>query len=72
MHRVRTSHVIFMPRQQTYYLSGNSVEHSLVVDSLVKAKYASLGMRTMVFQSTPIMYEAINECGGNGRTIFLC
>lgn len=71
LHRVRTSHVIFMPRQQTYYLSGNSVEHPLVTDSLLIAKYASLGMGTMIFQSTSIMYEAINECGVMGGQFFM-
>ena len=55
--------VTYIPRCTRYYCSGTCLEHNLVKDSRVKGKYAAVGIGTLLIESTPILYEGINEKG---------
>lgn len=69
-HYANGTNILFVPRNYPYYLQGSSLEKNLVDKDLTKTKYAMIGMGSNIMQSTPVMYEGINENGLMGGQLY--
>ena len=67
---IAPSTVIVAPRGQKYYTAGTPFDHNLVVEDVINAKYAAVGMGTTSMEVTPVLYEGINEKGLMGGQLF--
>lgn len=62
--------VTFVPRGLPFYTCGTALEHDLVAESRQVAHYAALGIGTTLLESTPALYEGVNECGLMGGQLY--
>lgn len=60
------SKIIYIPKGKIYYGCGTRVENNLVEKTKTVSKYAAVGTGISIMQSTPILYEGINEKGVMG------
>ena len=64
------SGVTYLPEGTVFYTEGTEVEKNLDPDSRAEARYAALGMGSLAMQSTPVLYEGINEKGLAGGQLY--
>ena len=57
------SMITYLPENTSFYTIGTSLEGNLVESSQLYSKYAVLGTGSLVLQSTPTLFEGINEKG---------
>lgn len=59
----QSSQVTYPPKGLSFYSNGTQIENNLDEACRLDVKYATLGMGALVLQSTPTLYEGINETG---------
>ncbi len=64
------SKITFLPRGIEFYTCGSKAEKNLVESSRQTAKYAAVGMGFMELESTPVLYEGMNEKGLMGGQLY--
>ena len=64
------SKVIFVPRNTVYYTCGNSAEKNVDESTKQSAKYATAGMGFSMLESSPVLYDGINEKGLMGGQLY--
>lgn len=62
--------VTFVPRGTAFYTCGTAREGDLVESTRQQARYACLGVGTCLLQSTPVLYEGVNEKGLMGGQLY--
>ena len=67
---IAASSVIVIPRKYQYYTAGDIYDKNLNEQDIVNSQYATVGVGTLAMQSTPLLYEGINEKGLMGRQLF--
>lgn len=60
------SKIIYIPKGKSYYGCGTRVENNIVEKTKTVSKYAAVGTGIRLMQSTPILYEGVNEKGVMG------
>lgn len=55
------SGILFIPRNKSYFMRGTSLEKTATGEKTVK--YAIVGMGSLSMQSTPMIYDGLNEYG---------
>lgn len=69
-HLAEGSKITYIPKGKVYYGCGTSLENNLDQDSKATSKYAALGTGSLLFPSTPVLYEGINEKGLMGGQLY--
>lgn len=64
------SKVLYLPRRTKFYTCGTSLEEDLVEATEQRSDYAMVGVGSLVLQSTPTLYEGINEKGLMGGQLY--
>lgn len=64
------SQVTYLPKGLTFYSNGTQIENNLDEACRMNVKYAALGMGALVLQSTPTLFEGINEAGLMGGQLY--
>lgn len=55
------SQVTYLPKGTSFYTKGTKIENNLEETDRLETKYAALGMGSLVLQSTPALFEGMNE-----------
>lgn len=64
------SRITYLPENTSFYTIGTSLEGNLDESSQLYSKYAVLGTGSLVLQSTPTLFEGINEKGLMGGQLY--
>lgn len=64
------SQVTYLPKGLPFYSKGTQIENNLDEACRLNVKYAALGMGALVLQSTPTLFEGINEAGLMGGQLY--
>ena len=64
------SQVTYLPRGIAFYTKGTQIENNLDEACRLNVKYAALGMGSLVLQSTPTLFEGMNEAGLMGGQLY--
>lgn len=64
------SKITYVPRGKKYYGCGTYLEKNLEEETKITAKYAAVGVGTLIIKSTPVFYEGINENGLMGGQLY--
>ncbi len=64
------SKITYVPKDTEFYTLGCGLEDTLDTNTRQVSRYAALGMGTMILQSTPALYEGINEKGLAGGQLY--
>lgn len=64
------SNVTYIPRGRNFYTFGTELEDSLDRDTRQTTDYAAVGVGVLLFPSTPVLYEGINEKGLMGGQLY--
>lgn len=64
------SQVTYLPKGIPFYTKGTLLENNLDAADRLETKYAALGMGALVLQSTPTLFEGMNEEGLTGGQLY--
>lgn len=64
------SAVTYLPKGIPFYTKGTKLEQNLDEADRLETKYAALGMGALVLQSTPTLFEGMNEAGLMGGQLY--
>ena len=64
------SQIAFSPRGLTYYTCGNSAEKNVDESSKQITKYATIGTGFLMLDSSPVLYDGMNEKGLMGGQLY--
>lgn len=61
---------LFIPKNNSFYTSGNIIENNIDSSTEVISKHAIVGVGTMVSKSTPVLYDGLNDSGLMGGMLY--
>ena len=64
------SQVTYLPRHLPFYTNGTAIEGNLEERNRKEVKYAAIGMGALGLQSTPTLFEGMNEEGLMGGQLY--
>ena len=64
------SQVTYLPRGIPFYTKGTKLENNLDEADRLETRYAALGMGALVLESTPTLFEGMNEAGLMGGQLY--
>ncbi|WP_195989058.1 choloylglycine hydrolase family protein [Clostridium sp. D53t1_180928_C8] len=64
------SKITYIPKGKEYYGCGTSLENNVIKDTKTTSKYAAVGTGSLIIESTPVLYEGVNEKGLMGGQLY--
>lgn len=64
------SMITYIPKGKVYYGCGNIIENNIDESTKLISKYAAIGTGSLLMESTPVLYEGINEKGLMGGQLY--
>lgn len=61
---------LFIPRHYSYYLEGDALENNINEETKQTTTYAMTGVGTAISNSTPVLFDGINEKGLMGGLLY--
>lgn len=69
-HIAKGSKITYVPKGKEYYGLGNILENNIDESTKLTSKYAAVGTGSLLMESTPVLYEGINEEGLMGGQLY--
>lgn len=61
---------LFIPKQTPFYTLGNAIEKNIDASTSVVTQHAIVGVGTTIAQSTPVLYDGLNDAGLMGGMLY--
>ncbi|WP_024615366.1 choloylglycine hydrolase family protein [Clostridium sp. Ade.TY] len=69
-HIANGSMITYVPKGKEYYGCGNILEKNIDESTKLISKYAAVGTGSLLMESTPVLYEGVNEKGLMGGQLY--